>query len=56
MHAILTNLVAQNEMPLSMWSEFLKSSSSKLMIDDGAIQTSITRIASSRTSSTRKNF
>ena len=45
MHAIITNLVAQNEMQLSMWIEFFKSSSSKLMIDAGAIQTSITRIA-----------
>ena len=45
MHAIITNLVAQNEMQLSMWIEFFKSSSSKIMIDAGAIQTSITRIA-----------
>ena len=45
MHAIITNLVAQNEMQLSMWIEFFKSSSSKLMIEAGAIQTSITRIA-----------
>ena len=45
MHAIITNLVAQNEMQLSMWIEFFKSSISKLMIDAGAIQTSITRIA-----------
>lgn len=45
MHAIITNLVAQNEMQLSMWIEFFKSSSSKLMINAGAIQTSITRIA-----------
>jgi hypothetical protein len=45
MYAVITNLVAQNEMQLSMWIEFFKSSSSKLMIDAGAIQTSITRIA-----------
>ena len=45
MHAIITNLVAQNKMQLSMWIEFFKSSSSKLMIEAGAIQTSITRIA-----------
>ena len=45
MHAIITNLFAQNEIQLSMWIEFFKSSSSKLMIDAGAIQTSITRIA-----------
>ena len=32
-------------MQLSMWIEFFKSSSSKLMINAGAIQTSITRIA-----------
>ena len=45
MHAIITNLVAQNEMQLSMWIEFFKSSSSKLMFDAGAIQTSITKIS-----------
>ena len=45
MHAIITNLVAQNEMQFLMWIEFFKSSSSKIMIDAGAIQTSITRIA-----------
>ena len=45
MHAIITNLVAQNEMQLSMWIEFFKSSSSKIMADAGAIQTSITKIA-----------
>ena len=45
MYASITNFIAQNEMQMDMWIEFFKSQSAKLMIDVGAVQTSITKTA-----------